>query len=98
MLKLLSIACVTVFALGSLPAQAITPCGKRTDFLKTLREKFQEEAKAYGIVGKSSVLEVFTSKAGTWTMMVTGAEGRSCIIAAGNSWEELPQTKNLTSL
>jgi hypothetical protein len=98
MLKALSIGLLAAFLLGSVPAQAMTPCGARADFLKTLKDKFQEEGHALGMVGKSSVMEIFTSKAGTWTIMVTAPEGRSCIIAAGNSWEDIPPIKNLTSL
>jgi hypothetical protein len=98
MLKAFSIGLLAALALGSQPAAAMTPCGPRADFLKTLKDKFQEEGRALGMVGKSSVMEIFTSKAGTWTIMVTAPEGRSCIIAAGNSWEDMPPVKNLTSL
>jgi uncharacterized membrane protein len=98
MKKVLSLSILAAFALGSAPAHAMTPCGKRADFLKTLKDKFQEESRALGMVGKSSVMEIFTSKTGTWTILVTAPEGRSCIIAAGNSWEDVPPVKNLTAL
>ena len=92
-------ACVALIALGSSnPAQAAGMCGKRVDFIKALNDKYQESGKALGIAGQVNLVEIFASKAGTWTILVTTPEGKSCIIAAGNSWEELPPTKNLTSL
>ena len=91
-------SCVSLIALGSAsPAQAAM-CGKRVDFIKALNDKYQESGKAIGIAGQVNLVEVFASKAGTWTILVTTPEGKSCIIAAGSSWEDLPPTKNLTSL
>lgn len=93
------LACVSVLALASSsPAQAVGLCGKRGDFVKALTDKYQESGKALGITGQVNLVEVFASKAGTWTILVTTPEGRTCIIAAGNSWEDLPPAKNLTSL
>ena len=92
-------ACVALIALGSSnPAQSAGMCGKRVDFIKALNDKYQESGKALGIAGQVNLVEIFASKAGTWTILVTTPEGKSCIIAAGSSWEELPPTKNLTSL
>ena len=70
----------------------------RADFIKALNDKYQESGKALGIAGQVNLVEVFASKAGTWTILVTTPEGKSCIIAAGSSWEDLPPSKNLTSL
>ena len=92
-------ACVSFLALTlSNPAQAAGLCGKRVDFIKALTDKYAETGKALGIAGQVNLVEVFASKAGTWTILVTTPEGKSCIIAAGNSWEDLPPSKNLTSL
>ncbi len=92
-------ACISLIALGSSnPAQALGMCGSRADFIKALSDKYQETGKALGIAGQVNLVEVFASKAGTWTILVTTPEGKSCIIAAGNSWEDLPPSKNLTSL
>ena len=92
-------ACVSFLVLGvSNPAQALGMCGSRTDFIKALSDKYQETGKALGIAGQVNLVEIFASKAGTWTILVTTPEGKSCIIAAGSSWEDLPPSKNLTSL
>ncbi|MDP1699751.1 MAG: hypothetical protein Q8L53_02170 [Aestuariivirga sp.] len=92
-------ACVSFLALGAAsPAQALGMCGSRADFIKALSDKYQETGKALGIAGQVNLVEIFASKAGTWTILVTTPQGKSCIIAAGSSWEDLPPSKNLTSL
>jgi hypothetical protein len=40
------------------------------------------------------VLEVFVSDTGTWTVVVTDPKGVSCVLAAGQSWEEIPVASN----
>ena len=90
-------ALAAVMAITS-PAQATSVCGSRQDFVKALADKFKEQGKALAIAGQSNLLEIYTSKAGTWTILMTSPEGKTCIIAAGNSWEDIPPTKNLTSL
>lgn len=91
-------ACVSLIALGSSNPAHASMCGKRVDFIKALNDKYQESGKALGIAGQVNLVEIFASKAGTWTILVTTPEGKTCIIAAGSSWEDLPPTKNLTSL
>ena len=88
----------TISMAFSNPAHAIGMCGSRADFIKALSDKYQETGKALGIAGQVNLVEIFASKAGTWTILVTTPEGKSCIIAAGSSWEDLPPSKNLTSL
>jgi len=67
-------------------------CGARADFLEALKSKYQETGRALGIAGEVNLVEVFASKAGSWTILVTTPQGKSCIIAAGKSWETLPET------
>jgi hypothetical protein len=69
-------------------------CGPRADFIEALKSKYSETGKALAIAGQVNLVEVFTSKAGTWTILVTTPEGKSCIIAAGSSWEDLPPKIN----
>jgi hypothetical protein len=71
-------------------AHAMGMCGKRVDFVRALNDKYQESGKALAIAGQVNLVEVFTSKAGTWTILVTTPEGKTCIMAAGNSWEDMP--------
>jgi hypothetical protein len=39
------------------------------------------------------VVEVFASKAGTWTIVLTDANGLACLAAAGDAWQVMQETK-----
>jgi hypothetical protein len=75
---------------GAAPSLAQTACGDRTKFIDTLDKKYDEKPNAFGIAGQKNLVELFVSKAGTWTMLLTSPRGTSCIIATGQSWEQFP--------
>lgn len=80
----------TAALLWAVPAQAQSACGERTKFIETLAKNYQESPSAFGIAGQRNLVELFVSKTGTWTMLVTHPTGMSCIVAAGQSWEQFP--------
>ncbi|MGH6854019.1 MAG: hypothetical protein ACREDX_00680 [Aestuariivirga sp.] len=80
------------------PADAQSACGERTKFIETLAQQYQERPSAFGIAGQRNLVELFVSKSGTWTMLVTQPSGKSCIVAAGQSWEQFPATAQVTGL
>lgn len=79
---------------NSQPANAIGPCDVRASVVKSLTEKFEESTKVTGIAGKN-FMEIYSSKAGTWTFVITTPEGVSCIIAAGTGYEALPAVADI---
>jgi len=76
---------VTAFAM---PA---TFCGNRAEVAQTLEKSYAEHPSAMGLSAGGGMVEVFSSKNGTWTIVITQPTGLSCIIAAGENWESLPQ-------
>ena len=42
-----------------------------------------------GLVSNGSILEVLASKDGSWTISVTRPDGMSCVVAAGEAWEDM---------
>ena len=42
------------------------------------------------------IVEVFVSPEGSWTLVVAQPNSMSCLIAAGQDWETLPQPKMVT--
>ncbi|MEX3011024.1 hypothetical protein [Hoeflea sp. TYP-13] len=78
-----------MFAVSTQVQAAGLTCGDRTKLLKALSEKYKESPKALGLsaTGKA-MFEVYTSKTGTWTILMTNTSGVTCIMAAGHSWEE----------
>jgi hypothetical protein len=65
-------------------------CTPHGDMVAQLGQKYQEKQFASGAVGQVAVMEVFVADSGTWTVVVTDVTGKSCIIAAGDAWEQTP--------
>ena len=93
-------AAVAVLSFSSVPAGTAqaqaqdTPCAERTNVVDTLDSQYKESPRAIGLVSQEAVLEIFVSDSGTWTVVVTDPEGVSCVLAAGQSWEEIPLASN----
>lgn len=64
-------------------------CGPREVGVSELDKRFGEEAAHMGIDTNGSVVEVFTSEKGTFTIMKTRTDGISCVVLEGDSWENL---------
>lgn len=88
MLRIIAAALVAISL--SLPATAQTVCADRGDFIGYLSRNHAEAPVAIGLVSNGSVLEVLASGSGSWTIIVTRPDGKSCVVAAGEAWEELP--------
>lgn len=71
------------------PALAQQACGERANFMNKLENSFAEHPIAMGLTDKGAVLEVFASKNGSWTFLVTMPSGLTCVVASGQSWESL---------
>ncbi len=73
------------------PVHAGFFCGERTAITKSLGMKYHEKLVASGLADAGSMIEIFASKKGTWTMIVTSPNGRSCYMASGENWEAMPR-------
>ena len=73
---------------ASATAQAAV-CMEHKTLVSYLSEKFAEMPRALGLVASSNVMEVYVSKKGTWTIVLTTAQGVACIVAAGDTWEDV---------
>lgn len=73
-------------------ASAAPPCAKRSDVVYNLAQAYSEVPAARGLAAGSMMVEVFTSAEGTFTIVVTRADGMSCLIAAGTSWRHVDAT------
>lgn len=79
-------------------AQAAGVCAKREDLVKALANQYQETRKSVGVTANVNFVEIFSSKSGTWTIIVTRPTGLSCIIATGDGWDDSDATKKDTDL
>lgn len=73
-------------------------CGKREDMVKALRLQYRESPRAMGLANPTTVIEIFTSTSGTWTILVTRSNGASCVVSAGEAWEETAPPQAFTML
>ncbi len=74
------------------PAALAQPvCGQHNSVSDNLKKSYSEAPVSMGLTPDGGVLEVFASKEGTWSMVVTQPSGISCLIAVGQSWENLPK-------
>ena len=69
------------------PAQAL--CGDHTEVVSKLEKGYSETPANIGMASNGTVIEVFASVEGTFTIIMTHPSGLSCLMAAGESWEQI---------
>lgn len=69
------------------PSPAQNFCANRAEMVKSLSDKFKENPAAMGQINGDAVIEVFVSEKGSWTILATGTDGKSCVISAGDGFE-----------
>ena len=73
----------------ALADQAPTACGPHADVIKALGSKFHETQSATALTSAGTLLEVLTADDGaTWTIIVSRPDGLSCVVAAGQNWQD----------
>lgn len=76
-----------VLAATAVPVFAQEFCADRSAMVKSLSDKFKESPAALGQIDGSAVIEVFVSEKGSWTILATSTDGRSCVVSAGEGWQ-----------
>jgi hypothetical protein len=85
---------VILAALAFAPAVAAQAvCGSHKSVSENLEKAYTETPVSMGITTSGGIVEVYASPKGSWTLVVTQPNGVSCLIAAGQDWESLPQPK-----
>ncbi len=66
-------------------------CGKRSDMIRQLGEKYGETRRSFGLAGGSGVVELYASEeTGSWTILLTNPQGTACMMAAGQAFQIEP--------
>ena len=82
----LALAAATAGAAAE-PGQA---CADRTHVIQKLAERFGETLRSVGLHDDDGVVEIYSSdQTGTWTILVTHPDGKSCLLAEGQLWEQV---------
>jgi hypothetical protein len=62
-------------------------CAERTDIIQKLDDAYAEKRQASALTSTGSVLEVYVSMSGTWSMLVSKPDGTACVVAVVEAWE-----------
>jgi hypothetical protein len=87
MFRFAASAAVLVVAVALPSAASAQACGDREELVARLGSVHAERLVAAGIQDENHIVEVWTTEDGnTWTILLTRADGLSCIVGAGNAW------------
>ena len=92
-IRIISLLLVFLFSGTALAQQQV--CNKREKFAEQLTKgKFKEAPRIIGVIGEHQILEIWeNADTGSWTALITNANGTSCMVAAGEAFIILPITK-----
>jgi hypothetical protein len=85
-------AAVAVLAATGAIAQ-VPPCGERAPIVSALKNRYGESLSAFGLAGDGSLVELYVSASGSWTLLVTAPRGATCLVAGGHDWHFLDWPK-----
>ena len=91
-LKLAVIAIATAAILPTTVLAQGQNCSNRDQVVERLATKYGESRQSIGMAPKGRVVEVYASlETGTWTITVTMPNGITCLVASGQSYENLEE-------
>ena len=77
----------SIMALAAMPVAAETYCADRDRIVTRLASAYGEAFAGGGLRDQSSIVEVWVSEGdGTWTVLMTRADGTTCVMASGTNW------------
>ncbi len=65
-------------------------CADRHVMVSALNKKYKETLQGVGLISSQRVMELYISGRGSWTVLFTHPNGKSCIGATGSNWEQMP--------
>ena len=81
---------VVILAAFAVPAHADNPtpvagsmCGERGALGGLLKQQFGEEQEDAALQSEQTLVELFASEKGTWSILLSSPNGTSCVVAAG---------------
>lgn len=77
------------------PSAASPLCGKRSAFVTQLKKRYAETPVSIGLASNGSMIEVFVSPSGSFSILVSRPEGISCMVTSGDNWQTLRAGKGI---
>jgi hypothetical protein len=91
-MKLLLASALAVLFTMPATAEQNRNCAPRDTVVDRLASTYGETRQSIGLGERGMVIETFASSdTGTWTITVTTPNGLTCLVASGQSWEELSE-------
>jgi len=76
--------------IGGAEAQSGVLCGKRDAVVAALEKNHGEVAVSRGLTSRGTLIEVFASpKSDSFTIINSRPDGVSCLVTAGEGWQEI---------
>lgn len=75
-----------ILAAGTADAQARN-CAAHAVVVEQLAARYGESRQSIGLGANNTVVEVFASATGSWTITATSAAGMTCLVASGQAFE-----------
>ncbi|NNF24181.1 MAG: hypothetical protein HKN63_05165 [Rhodobacteraceae bacterium] len=84
-----TLALALALSVPAVAAAQTTNCAARDKVIARLETGYGEKFAGGGLRNASSIFEVWKSEEkGTWTILMTTPDGRSCVMASGTNWRE----------
>ncbi len=75
--------------IGAVPADARATCAQRDKMIERLEIGYGEALAGGGLQSEERMIEVWAApETGTWTVLMTQADGLACIMASGTNWHQ----------
>lgn len=74
------------FTLSAQAEQQMIPCAPHDARVAELKARFGETVQTRAMNFDGKMLEIFAAPGGSWTAVLTGADGLSCLVAGGHSY------------
>ena len=74
-------------SLAGVSSHAQEACLERQNAISKLQNRYGENISARGLASNGkAMIELLTSQDGSWTMLITTTDGRTCIFGSGHDW------------
>lgn len=84
--------CAALAAALPVTAQQRNMCAQRDTVIGKLANDFGETRRSMGLAANNGIIEVHASEStGSWTITVTHPNGLTCLLAAGQSFEQIEE-------
>ncbi|MGP1394499.1 MAG: hypothetical protein ACTS3R_03195 [Inquilinaceae bacterium] len=94
-LLLTAVAALPLLGAADAHGQTVS-CGNREAMLLVLAQRFDEAPRAIGLDRNGRVMEIVAAESGSWSLLVTAPNGRTCLVASGTAFSILPEPEEVS--